>query len=837
MAYDYSRAGWDGLRDHLRDVPWEDIFKLSASAAASEFCEWVQVGIDVYIPHRKYQVKPHSSPWFSAACVAAIVHRNHFFRLYQQNKSSESKVKFRQASNRCKRVLEAAKLAYATKTKESITSQKLGSRDFWRIANSVLNKGKSAVPPLFNGPEVLSSASDKAKLFAQNFSKNSNLLDSGISLPVFPSRTNLKLHNIYITPKMVKKVVTNLDSSKEFGPDCIPVVVLKNNEPELSYILAKLFNNCLKESCFPDCWKVSSVVPVFKNVGERSTAKTFGINFKNTSVQSVRDIVNSYKNHPSIIKIKQVVNGSNVSDSERFSFKTINESEIKDLLKNLDINKASGIDTIPPKLVKLSADFLTPLLTKAINTSIAQNVFPENAKTASVIPLDKGKPNKNEMSNFRPVSVLNTFSKIYERVIKDQIVHGMEKYFSPFLSAYRKNYSSQNILISLTEEWRKMLDNNFVVGAVLTDLSKAFDCIPHDLIIAKLSAYNFSDEALSYIYSYLTNRRQCVRINNTHSQLETIISGVPQGSILGPILFNLSINDLFFFVVLASLYNFADDNTLSAFATTVSELIKILESESEVVIDWFKINKMVVNPDKFQAIILDKRKRDHTDEHITVDNQQIKVVSSVKLLGLQLDDKLNFNLHISNICKSAANQLNALIRLKKFMNFEEKKILINSYFMANFNYCPLVWMLSNASSLKKIENLQKRALRFLCNDYEISYEELLSKSSTSSMNVKRLRALCVELYKTINKLNPDFMRDLFKLRFTNRPVREKYKMNMIIPEFNQVSYGKKSLRTFGPKLWNSLPYHIKSSENLESFKRTIKHWNGERCLCKVCNCS
>ena len=194
-----------------------------------------------------------------------------------------------------------------------------------------------------------------------------------------------------------------------------------------------------------------------------------------------------------------------------------------------------------------------------------------------MIPLDKGKPNKNEMSNFRPVRVLNTFSKIYERVIKDQIVCGMEKYFSPFLSAYRKNYSSQNILISLTEEWRKNLDNNFVVGAVLTDLSKAFDCIPHDLIIAKLSAYNFSDEALSYIYSYLSNRRQCVRINNTHRQLETIISAVPQGSILGPILFNLSINDLFFFVVLASLYNFGDDNTLSAFATTVSELIKILE--------------------------------------------------------------------------------------------------------------------------------------------------------------------------------------------------------------------------------------------------------------------
>ena len=188
--------------------------------------------------------------------------------MYQQNKSSESKVKFRQASNRCKRVLEAAKLAYATKTKESITSQKLGSPDSWRIANSVLNKGKSAIPPLFNGPEVLSFVSDKAKLFAKNFSKNSNLDDSGISLPVFPSRTNLKLHNISITPKMVKMVMTNLDSSKASGPDCIPVVVLKNCEP-------KLFNICLKESCFPDCWKVSSVVPVFKNVRERSTAKNY----------------------------------------------------------------------------------------------------------------------------------------------------------------------------------------------------------------------------------------------------------------------------------------------------------------------------------------------------------------------------------------------------------------------------------------------------------------------------------------------------------------------------------------------------------------------------------
>ena len=197
-------------------------------------------------------------PWFSATCTVATVHRNHFFRLYQQNKSSESKVKFRQTSNHCKEVLEAAKLAYTNKIKESITSQKLGSQDFWQIANSVLSKSKSAIPPLFNSPEVLSSASDKTKLFAENFSKNSNLDNSGISLLVFPSRTNLKLYNVSVTLKIV---------------NCILVVVLKNCEPEISYILAELFNKCLKESCFPDCWKVLLVIPAFQNVGERPTAK------------------------------------------------------------------------------------------------------------------------------------------------------------------------------------------------------------------------------------------------------------------------------------------------------------------------------------------------------------------------------------------------------------------------------------------------------------------------------------------------------------------------------------------------------------------------------------
>ena len=155
-----------------------------------------------------------------------------------------------------------------------ITSQKRGSLVFWQIANSVLNKGKPAIPPLFNGPEVLPSASDKAESLPENFSKNSNLDDSGMSLPFFPSRTNLKLHTISVTPKMAEKLIPNLYLLKVFDLDCISVVVLMNCEPELSPILAELFNKGLKESFFQivSDWKVSSVVPVFKIVGKRLAA-------------------------------------------------------------------------------------------------------------------------------------------------------------------------------------------------------------------------------------------------------------------------------------------------------------------------------------------------------------------------------------------------------------------------------------------------------------------------------------------------------------------------------------------------------------------------------------
>ena len=179
------------------------------------------------------------------------------------------------------------------------------------------------------------------------------------------------------------------------------------------------------------------------------------------------------------------------------------------------------------------------------------------------------------------------------------------------------------------------------------------------------SIWNWERNSKTNLF-YLKSRKQYVKINNTYSDYNEIISGVPQSSILEPFLFNLSINDLFFFIETASTHNFADDDTLSAWGETLSKLIGTLESESEIAIDWFTKNEMIINPDKFQSVILDKEKSNLTNVPLTIDNQTIKQVPSVELLGIHLDDKLNFNLHIGNICRSAAKQLNALIRLKSY---------------------------------------------------------------------------------------------------------------------------------------------------------------------------
>ena len=221
------------------------------------------------------------------------------------------------------------------------------------------------------------------------------------------------------------------------------------------------------------------------------------------------------------------------------------------------------------------------------------------------------------------------------------------------------------------------------------NLPKAFDSNSHDLIIAKMHIYGFSKNSLVFFYTYVKRTKQNVRISNTHSIFQIFLSRVPQGSILGLILFNIFITDVLNWISNAELINFADDNTISAVENTIKELISILEKKSKAAIDWFVSNEMIVNPEKFQAIVVKRNNKMKDSYSLNINQEVINSENCVKLLGVEIDNKLSFEKHISTLVKKASNQLNVISRIQKFMGFKEKEILLNSFVYSNFNYCPL----------------------------------------------------------------------------------------------------------------------------------------------------
>ena len=278
---------------------------------------------------------------------------------------------------------------------------------------------------------------------------------------------------------------------------------------------------------------------------------------------------------------------------------------------------------------------------------------------------------------YRPVSILSNISKIHERLLFKQISEYFEPILSKFQCGFRKGYSAQHCLLAMLEKWKSAVDNKRNFGALLTDLSKAFDCLPHDLLLAKLNAYGFSLPALRLVQSYLSNRKQRTKINSEFSSWEEILFGVPQGSILGPLLFNIFLCDLFFIMNDVEFASYADDNTPFFVGDDLNDVILKLQNASKTLFKWFNDNQMKANPDKCHFICSSSVKTS-----IMIENKQIRNSSCEKLLGVFFDSKLTFQSHIDNICKKASQKLNAISRITPYMDFNKKRLTVNAFFMA-----------------------------------------------------------------------------------------------------------------------------------------------------------
>ena len=383
----------------------------------------------------------------------------------------------------------------------------------------------------------------------------------------------------------------------------------------------------------------------------------------------------------------------------------------------------------------------------------------------------------------------------------------------------------ENCLLFTVEKRKKSLDKTGKCGALLTDLSKAFDCLIHDLLIAKLHAYGFDYLSLKLIRSYLTGRLQRVRVNASFSSWREILTGVPQGSVLGPEFYNINSNDLFLFLVL-DIANYADDNSPFAVAPTIPSVISQLEQESVTLLNWIRNNGLKANPDKFHLILSDP-----SDEFsIKIENVDVKNSKCQKLLGVKIDSKLTFNDHVASLCTKASQKLHALSRISSYMTLMQRKIIMKTFIISQFGYCPLVWMFHSRKLNGRINRLHERALRLVYRDDSSTFDELLIKDESYTVHERNIQTLAIELYKVAYKLCPKIMNLVLPLN-----TEATYAGENTFRTFNvkSVYWGTETLAHLGPKVWSLIPEDMKNF-SLSKFTQKIRKWRPKKCPCRIC---
>ena len=526
--------------------------------------------------------------------------------------------------------------------------------------------------------------------------------------------------------------------------------------------------------------------------------------------------IEKHAGHSSVLCIKDYVANVCGNGSFQFNFDVSNVKKIEKCLLNLNVKKSTGYDKIAPKILKTGASNLASIITVMVNDMFETSSFPEQLKRAEIQPLHK-KGSRLMKANYRPVSILTSLSKIFEKEIEHELRRLGDRVFSKSLSAYRKNYCTQDVLVNFTECIKRSLDNKLLTGAVLTDLSKAFDSLPHDLVIAKMGAYGVEKEALVLIASYLRGRSQRVKVCNERSQWLIIKKGVPQGSIVGPILFNFFVNDLLFKDDRYDIANYADDTTIYVSAPSKELFISKLTSATNVAIKWFVENGMQANASKFDFIVFGNKCEDFC---ITLcDGTVLHQNDYVTLLGVVLDHKLDYSRHISNMCKKAAWQLCALGRLSKYLSVDAKMTIFRSFIVSNLTYCKLVWHFCNKTDEKKLEKLQERGLRIVSGDYDSDYVNLLKKCNLTTLAKNRILCEMVEVYKARKGISPGYICELF------RPKTVQYNLvrgeQLIVNHKNSTKYGLNSFSHDGAARWNKLKRTVKDLPDVKSFKKEV----------------
>ena len=489
---------------------------------------------------------------------------------------------------------------------------------------------------------------------------------------------------------------------------------------------------------------------------------------------------------------------------------TVLDHDSKSLMDIADLYNLSQLINEPTRITDSSSTLLDHIFTNTPDKVVCSGVSHVSISDHSLIYAFR------KLSVGSSTGVHSFYDQLYTFIAENELL-------TNYQSGFRGLHSTVTSLLEATNEWAYNIDSGNVLNAVMfLDLKKAFDTVDHEILLNKLNAYGIKGTAGNWLRSYLNERNQKYFVNGHFSSNRLLQCGVPQGTILGPLLFLIYINDLPNCLIHSRARMFADDTNLTYASNNIHEINHNLNEDLANVSEWLSANKLTLNQTKTEFMLIGSRQRINTFQStplLVINNVPVKQVSHTKSLGVHIDENLSWNVHIEKLSKKVASGIGALKRIRPYVPFTTMQLIYKCLVQPYFDYCSAVWDSCSSYLVNKLQKLQNRAARVLTSSsYDTNADYLFESLGWKNLVSQRRFTKAIIVYKSLNGLAPDYLSNMFVDRnsITNYALRDtSNKLALSLPRTN---YLKNSFSYSGAVLWNSLPTELRQASTLHKFK-------------------
>lgn len=536
--------------------------------------------------------------------------------------------------------------------------------------------------------------------------------------------------------------------------------------------------------------------------------------------------------------ISPVIESEPSTDVSEFSFQPFTLCQVHKALKLLDARKPQGPDLIDPYLLKIAADFIVQPLTHIFNLSMSSMQIPKIWKSAFVTPLFKG-GDPTILNNYRPISKLCILSKMFESLINNQLKDFLNSnnILCNFQSGFRKGHSTTTATLKVINDISTALDNKQHCAALFVDLSKAFDSVNHILLKKRLINIGLSKNAVGLIFNYLSDRSQCTKSDGMCSKILPLAKGVPQGSVLGPLLFTIYVNNVGQELIDTKYHFYADDMVIYSFAKTLNDSVSILQNAFNIIQKRFINLDLSLNAKKSKFMSFSNKRSNQLlcTPIVSLQGAEIERVKSFKYLGIIIDENLNFKGHVEQLIRKLRLKIGFYFRNRLCFSFNAKKKLVAATFLPILDYGDLIYINAPTQVLKQLDSVYHASLRFITNCKPRTHHcELYTRVGWPPLDARRLTHWCMFIYKAILRLLPLYLCEYIELKAPGMySLRSQQSLLLSVPSV-RTEVGKAAFRFSAPTTWNNLQkdLNLKDLVPISQFKLLLKGLEMKSTICK-----